>query len=81
MSTVDEVGSICSYGDIRLIGGSDQYEGRVEVCVNNKWGTVCDDLWGNIDAAVACLQLGFETSGKTHLTQCVGMLIICNCWL
>ena len=22
----------CTYGDVRLVGGSNQYEGRVEVC-------------------------------------------------
>ncbi len=54
---------VCTQGGIRLQGGT-ATQGRVEVCNNNVWGTVCDDFWGTPDAQVACRQLGFGTTGK-----------------
>jgi hypothetical protein len=50
------------YGQLRLMGSSLSYEGRVEICIDGNWGIVCDDSWGRLDAVVVCRQLGHSTS-------------------
>lgn len=53
----------CNDGDIRLADIPNPLEGRVEICYSGLWGTVCRRGWNDIDAAVACRQLGFSSFG------------------
>ena len=67
----------CITGEVRLVNGATANEGRVEICINGVWGTVCDDLWTNNNAKVVCRQLGYSTDGElalffSHPLSCSG---------
>ena len=54
----------CTNGALRLVGGANEAEGRVEICINDAWGTVCDNGFTKEEALVVCRQLGrLQTNG------------------
>ena len=57
----NHAGPECSEEEIHLVDGASSNEGRVELCVEGQWGTVCDNQWGDIDAQVVCRQLNLPT--------------------
>ncbi|NWR76384.1 DMBT1 protein, partial [Centropus unirufus] len=54
----EDVSVICSDMSLRLVGGGDPCEGRLEIFHNGTWATVCDDGWAMEEARVVCRQLG-----------------------
>ena len=63
-----DAGVICgekcdeSAGDyLRLQDGETEYEGRIEVCLNGQWSSVCaDDVLCGTAASIVCQDLGFS---------------------
>ena len=51
-------------GTLHLVGSHSWKEGRIEIFIDSKWGTICNKGWDNTDAGVACRQLGFGSTGS-----------------
>ena len=64
----------CAVGDVRLVGGRNQYEGVVEYCTGGQgWRTVCNvTVWTDFEAALACNATGLQgiTSGGYRTGLC-----------
>ena len=55
----------CADGDMRLIkdGEVSLFEGRVEVCLNNAWGTVCNNFFDQLEVKILCDYFNFPEDG------------------
>ena len=60
----------CTTGEHRLVNGTNPLEGRVEICINNAWGTVCSTSFSGDEAEVICRNLGYLPPGNVlaHFT-------------
>ena len=59
----------CADGDARLVGGLSSADGRVELCHDNHFGTVCEENWTNKEAEIVCSQLGFTNQGERSFSS------------
>ena len=55
-------------GDIRLVGGTYQWEGRVEIFLDGVWGTIADSHWSGEEAETACRMMGYFIPGKSYMS-------------
>ncbi len=58
----------CPSGEVRLMDGSRAEEGRVELCHNGFWRSICDQNWSQEDAVVVCTQLGLPKLGEHKIS-------------
>lgn len=75
-SDISTLQSDCTDGDVRLVNGNTEYEGRVEVCINKAWGTVCSiehnswwwrwgwHDWDLSESNIVCKQIGHMELGN-----------------
>ena len=68
----------CPSQDVRLAGNTGYRSGRVEVCLDGSWGSICTDGWDLDDASVVCRQLGYSPYGKVHEKMVRLLLIVVN---
>ena len=61
---IETLSSSCTTGSVRLRDGNNSLEGRVEVCINNAWGTVCDSTFSEDEARVICSLMGSPINGR-----------------
>ncbi|XP_021369811.1 deleted in malignant brain tumors 1 protein-like [Mizuhopecten yessoensis] len=68
----EDAGVTCTFINIRLVNGSNDDNGRVEVYHNDSWGTICDDGWTSADSKVVCRQLGYRDQLFYNVTAAYG---------
>lgn len=57
-------GDNCSLGELRLVNGTTEYEGRVELCIGGVWGDICNLNWDQRESQIVCRELGYSEAGE-----------------
>lgn len=80
--TLVTLGLLSDTGHLRLASGTHRCEGRVELFLGQRWGTVCDDAWDLRAAIVLCRQLGcgqaLAAPGEAHFGPGRGPILLDN---
>ena len=66
--TLLDPGNCEEEGAVQLADGAIDQEGRVEVCHDGVWGSICDEGWDKTDAYIICQQLGYPKTGNFTMT-------------
>ena len=66
----------CTPGSIRLHEGKDEYEGKLQICINWIWEVVIYSYWDYNDAQVACKQL-FLFNSTQNTSKLVLLIFLC----
>ncbi|CAC5402548.1 PRSS12 [Mytilus coruscus] len=64
-----------SQGQLLISSGPNEHEERLEVYMHGIWGSVFEDLFDDIDASVACRQLGYCQGSLEYIVSLECMLL------
>lgn len=73
---LDTLDADCTTGSVRLVNGTNKLEGRVEVCLNNAWGTVCDSTFSEDEASIICNSLPYPHNGTFYETSLLNISLV-----
>ena len=72
---INVIPSNCTDYDVRLVDGDTANEGKVLLCINGVWGTLCHSSLNTIDAAVICSTAGYPNGYKINNSMCLHTLL------
>ena len=52
--------SVSSEGNVRLVGGGNSFQGRLEIFHAGQWGSVCSTMFGEKETSMACASVNPE---------------------
>ena len=61
----------CVDGEVRLMEGKTELEGRLDVCFGQRWGTISSDGWAEINSRIVCSDLGYDLDNGIIVNYCL----------